>query len=353
MFIDFFTLNKFTVRYLYNISKKNLIESKLESGKRESREIGKLLELQLTDGISNEKVIQNLQNSISNTDTQSEFICMYNTDGIELCHPNPSLIGQKIEVGNSKFISENKAIKNINEILNSGKLNSGIRKFPNGFNRSSEIVSVYPIKGTNWMLASHTNIAVLSQEISNLYFQFLLTFLLSSLLLLLVSFFIIKFIYKKYEKLNEEHINQLNNDIIGLTALNQQLKLQQEKSISITDENTKNEIQKRINIYHKDELIPIETSDIAYFSIKENNVFLITFKNQNYSTNTSLDEFMKILDLNIFYRANRQYIININAINTILIYGNNQLKLLTNPIISEGIIISKNKVAEFKKWLEQ
>jgi len=45
--------------------------------------------------------------------------------------------------------------------------------------------------------------------------------------------------------------------------------------------------------------------------------------------------------------------VNVNAIKTILIYGKNQLRLVTQPASSEDIIISKNKVAEFKKWLDQ
>ncbi|WP_228379135.1 hypothetical protein [Chryseobacterium piperi] len=80
-------------RYLYSSSKENIFNSKIEAGKRESREIGKLLELQLKQGLSKDAVIQNLQTSIVNTDTQSGFICMYNQNGIELCHPNPAFIG--------------------------------------------------------------------------------------------------------------------------------------------------------------------------------------------------------------------------------------------------------------------
>ncbi|WP_394332191.1 LytTR family transcriptional regulator DNA-binding domain-containing protein [Epilithonimonas hungarica] len=54
-----------------------------------------------------------------------------------------------------------------------------------------------------------------------------------------------------------------------------------------------------------------------------------------------------------FYRANRQFIINIKAIKSILIYRKNQLKIVIEPEPEEDIIISKNKVSGFKKWLEQ
>ncbi|MBE5320778.1 LytTR family transcriptional regulator DNA-binding domain-containing protein [Pedobacter sp. MR2016-19] len=54
-----------------------------------------------------------------------------------------------------------------------------------------------------------------------------------------------------------------------------------------------------------------------------------------------------------YYRANRQFIISLNAIKTIYIYGKNQLKIVVSPEPDEVILISKNKVSEFKKWLDR
>jgi DNA-binding LytR/AlgR family response regulator len=53
----------------------------------------------------------------------------------------------------------------------------------------------------------------------------------------------------------------------------------------------------------------------------------------------------------MFFRANRQYILSVKGIDEILKYGNNQLKINTDPSIESGIIISKNKASEFKRWL--
>lgn len=348
----------FSFRYLYQSSKNDLLSSKLESGKRESREVEKLLELQLREGISPEKVIQNLQNSIVNTDTQSGFICMYNTAGIELCHPNPALIGQKIDENNSQFLSEKNTFSKFREILTKGKGNTGIRNFPESENRSSEIVSVYPVSGSNWMLASHANIEVLNQEISALYKNFLLTFLVSSFLLLGISFFLIRLIYKNFEKEKNKEINKLNLEVNTLSALNQQLKYQQEKLMAIQESSSDDEAEmqptrKRINIYHKDELISLEVSYISYFAIEDNSVMICTAENKKYYSANSLDEIGKTLETEHFYRANRQFIINIKAIKNILIYGKNQLKIIIEPESEENIIISKNKVADFKNWLEK
>jgi DNA-binding LytR/AlgR family response regulator len=97
----------------------------------------------------------------------------------------------------------------------------------------------------------------------------------------------------------------------------------------------------------------LDVEDVALFCLAEAAVFIKTFLNKQYTTNLSLDELMRQLDSTIFYRANRQYIININSIKTIQVYGNNQLRLMIKPEAPEDIIISKNKVAEFKKWLDR
>ena len=100
-------------------------------------------------------------------------------------------------------------------------------------------------------------------------------------------------------------------------------------------------------------MILLEIQDAALFYLADNTLIIKTFLGKEHIINLSLDELMKQLDNQIFYRANRQYIVNVNAIKTIFIYGKNQLRLLTQPESPEDIIISKNKVAEFKSWLDQ
>lgn len=298
-----------------------------------------------------------MQESIANTDTQSGFICMYNQEGIELCHPNPALIGQQINISNSGFTSEFKNQLPFSKVLNSGKAASGIRDFPESKKRSSEIVSVYPVQGSNWMLASHANTSVLNREVSNLYQKFILVFICATLLILTCSFFFIRIIYKKYEALRNQEITDLNIEINSLSTLNEQLNALQEKyseykQESVTEKETEN-WRKRIITYQKDELISLETHEIAYFFLEDNYTYIKTFKGKQYAINSSLDDLIKTLDLQLFYRANRQFIINIKAIASIFVYGKNQLKLIVEPPIQGGVVISKNKVAEFKNWLEQ
>ncbi|WP_207622451.1 LytTR family DNA-binding domain-containing protein [Niastella koreensis] len=330
----------------------------MESGQRECREIGKLLEQQLQNGVPPSKLIDQLQQSIVNTDAQSEFVCMYNRGGIELCHPNPALIGQKINDYNSKFFSNKDASPvPFNKVLQAGQANSGTRSFPAEMHRSSQIVNVYPVQGTDWMVAAHANTEVIQEEFSDLYKQFVIVILIMAILIIGGCYLLVRMIYGKYEKKAEAEIQQLDSKVNELTALNKQLLLSQEKlqeqaAVNIPVAEPVN-YRKRIVTYQKDEMITLDVEDIALFYLAEATVFIKTFLNIQYTTNLSLDELMRQLDNTVFYRANRQFVININSIKTIQVYGNNQLRLVIKPEAPEDIVISKNKVAEFKKWLDR
>jgi len=340
------------LRFYYASAREVLLKQKTESGQREIRELGILLEQQLQAGIPSAKVIENLQQSIQNTDVQSEFVCMYNTEGIELCHPNPSLIGTKIDAGNSSFSGSDKK-QSFQKLLKDGKLKSGIRTFPKSTNRSSEIVSVYPVRGTGWMLASHANINVIQAQLDNLYQKFWVGTLLLVIIITGICFWLIRLIHRKYEQEMELKISGLNKEVNNLGMLNRQLEYKQQHATENRNIQKEENTKKRLITYLKDEIITIDTEDIAYIILSGNTISVFTFQNKIYNLNTSLDDLMKELDNKNFYRANRQFIININAIENIWIYGRNQLRIDTKPKCPEPIIISKNKVSEFKKWLDK
>ncbi|WP_343694298.1 LytTR family transcriptional regulator DNA-binding domain-containing protein [Flavobacterium sp.] len=347
--------------YLYQSAKEKLCNSKLESGEREVREISRLLEQQLRSGLSQEQVIRNLQVSIENTDIKSDFICMYNQKGIELCHPNPALIGLKIQQDNSQVNKiGNKEFKPLSTVLEQGEKAGGLRTFPNNPERKSEIININPVAGTDWMVASHANLAVLDEELSDLYLQFIVSLFLSTIFISVCCYIIIRLIYRKYERVFDLEKEDLNSRVNELRILNLQLNSNQQKLQNLADVSVQNDAvkdseipKKRILTYHKDELIKLNIEDIAYILLDTGITYIYTFDNRQYNSNNSLDEVMKWLDQTTFYRANRQIIVNISSISSILLYGKNQLKLIIKPDPKIDIIISKNKVAEFKNWLDQ
>lgn len=100
--------------------------------------------------------------------------------------------------------------------------------------------------------------------------------------------------------------------------------------------------------------IPLQTNDIACIS-KEVVNHVYTFKGEKYSLDLiSLDEVEELLDPDKFFRANRQYIININAIQSVKPVENSKLIIkLKEPNQKLEIDTSRHKSPEFKKWLEK
>ncbi len=104
-------------------------------------------------------------------------------------------------------------------------------------------------------------------------------------------------------------------------------------------------------VHQRDELIPVKAEDIAYFHIEHSIVKATTFKNQAFVIDKKLEDLEKELDPYNFHRANRQFIINRNAIKNIKFYFNGKLIINVNPPSKERITISKAKSSEIKTWI--
>ncbi|UYZ58218.1 LytR/AlgR family response regulator transcription factor [Hymenobacter latericus] len=92
--------------------------------------------------------------------------------------------------------------------------------------------------------------------------------------------------------------------------------------------------------------------DIAYFQAEDAVVFLVTHEKKRFIVNFTLDQLEEQLDPQQFFRANRQYIVHINAVSEVKPYLKGRLFLQLNPAPAEGIFISSTRAASFKQWLD-
>jgi|SRR5258706_1872945 len=96
----------------------------------------------------------------------------------------------------------------------------------------------------------------------------------------------------------------------------------------------------------------VSTENIAFFHIKYESAMIMCFDKQEYFVNYSLEQIQNLLPEKQFYRLNRQYLINFNAVKEVEHYF--ARKLLVNPVIAikDRLIVSKEKVSEFLHWLD-
>ena len=106
-------------------------------------------------------------------------------------------------------------------------------------------------------------------------------------------------------------------------------------------------------IPERDKLIPLATSNIAYIYIDTKTVKAITLDGHTYYLNQTLDDIMAQLDPEVFFRANRQFIISRNAVKDMSIWFGNKLAVNLLVSVPEKIIVSKARVGEFKSWFAE
>lgn len=102
--------------------------------------------------------------------------------------------------------------------------------------------------------------------------------------------------------------------------------------------------------YQKDKLIPLACENIAYFYIKNHIVYAVVEKTE-YILEENMDEIEKRLPTHLFFRANRQFIIQKKFVSNAEIYFNNRLIVRLILKTPEDIIISREKTSLFKSWL--
>lgn len=107
----------------------------------------------------------------------------------------------------------------------------------------------------------------------------------------------------------------------------------------------------RFLISGAEKLWTLQVSDIAYFYSTNRITLAVTRKGTEHVIDLSLDKLSDQLDPDLFFRANRQAIISIDAIKSVEPYFNSKVNVTVIPPFNEKIIISKEKVSDFKMWL--
>ncbi len=94
--------------------------------------------------------------------------------------------------------------------------------------------------------------------------------------------------------------------------------------------------------------------EISHFHINERNVFLTDYQGKDYGIDYSLEQLQSMLDTRKFYRINRECIVNIDAILLMHSYSSSRLQLMIKgQDKSDLFVVSRDKVSEFKKWVDR
>lgn len=101
-----------------------------------------------------------------------------------------------------------------------------------------------------------------------------------------------------------------------------------------------------------DKLIHKSIDQIAYFYSEDKNVSFVDLKKRRYFIDYNLDELItSFLDPSLFYRVSRKYVVHLNRVSTLVKHPGQRLKVILDIDQEHEIIVSKERVSEFKFWI--
>ncbi len=109
--------------------------------------------------------------------------------------------------------------------------------------------------------------------------------------------------------------------------------------------------KKRFVVKLGDRLKSIPVENIYCFFSKHKTTYLYTKKGKAFPIDYSLNDLEGIIDPELFFRINRQYVVQLAAADNIVVYSNSRLKIKIEGFGSEELVVSRDRVGAFKEWL--
>lgn len=121
------------------------------------------------------------------------------------------------------------------------------------------------------------------------------------------------------------------------------------------------EIYKSLNVQYKtrfmvkmgDNIVSVKTEDVNHFIAEDGISLLVNNNAKRYPVDYTLDQLEQLVAPDLFFRINRKVLININSVQKVSPYFNSRLKINSELLNDEAAVVSRERVNEFKQWLDQ
>lgn len=125
-----------------------------------------------------------------------------------------------------------------------------------------------------------------------------------------------------------------------------------ESLLSLRTEKSQRQTKTRFMVKVGEKIKTITVEEILAFYSFEKATFLHTTTHRNYIIDYSLEDLENVLDRDRFFKINRKYIVSIDACSRIIAWSNNRLKIDVEGIDDPKIVVARERVREFKAWLD-
>ncbi|WP_462249453.1 LytR/AlgR family response regulator transcription factor [Ekhidna sp.] len=102
-----------------------------------------------------------------------------------------------------------------------------------------------------------------------------------------------------------------------------------------------------------DHLKTVEVSDVQLIYSKDKGTYLFTTAGKRFLIDYTLDKVEELLNNSQFFRVSRKYMINLSFIKDIIAFTNSRLEIVVEHFDEDQIIVARERVGEFKSWLDR
>lgn len=125
------------------------------------------------------------------------------------------------------------------------------------------------------------------------------------------------------------------------------------ESIGLAMQMLTKKYKERFVIKVGEHLKSIEVGEILFFFSLEKTTFAQTADGRKHILDFTLDQLDEVLNPAQFFRINRKYLVSVQAIKDMISYTNSRLKLILKTSDDDDVIVARERVQDFKNWLDR
>jgi len=147
-------------------------------------------------------------------------------------------------------------------------------------------------------------------------------------------------------------LEDLRTSLHKLNKLSNRQQVVAIENISNAYQQLNKQYKNRFMVKMGDTIASVKTEDVLHF-IAEDGITLLQVNGKRYPVDYTLDQLENLLSPELFFRINRKVLINITAVQKVSTYFNSRLKINSELLKDDASVVSRERVNEFKAWLDQ
>jgi DNA-binding LytR/AlgR family response regulator len=148
-------------------------------------------------------------------------------------------------------------------------------------------------------------------------------------------------------------IEDLRIAIDKLKKMNQHQQVNMIENITAAYQTINKSYKNRFMVKMGDSIVSVKSEDILHFIAEDGLTMLVTINEKRYAVDYTLDQLESLIAPDLFFRINRKVIVSINSVQKASSYFNSRLKINSTILVDDSAIVSRERVNEFKAWLDK